>query len=108
MFEPLFHCPRVLARHHDGPSSQERELFLTHCASGGATRASLLHLASELLLVARLLNLSDSRLIDPQEIEVACNRWIRRQQGNGAFAIRSTAGNGLSRPLQAGFASLVA
>ena len=80
MFDTLFLYPRVLARHRDGPSSQERELFLTHCANAGATRASLLHLASELLLVARLLNLSDSRLIDPQEIEVACNRWIRRQR----------------------------
>ena len=34
MFDTLFHYPRVLARHRDGPSSQERELFLNHCAKG--------------------------------------------------------------------------
>ena len=76
MFDTLFLYPRVLARHRDGPSSQERELFLTHCANAGATRASLLHLASELLLVARLLNLSDSRLIDPHEVGPT-KRWLK-------------------------------
>lgn len=80
MFDTLFHYPRVLARHRDGPSSQERELFLTHCAKAGATRSTLLCLASELLLVARYFNLSDNRLIDPQEIEVASSRWVRHQR----------------------------
>ena len=81
MFETLFQYPRVLARHRDGPAARERELFLTHCASTGATRPTLLHLASELLLVSRHLNLSNNRLIDPQEIELACDRWVRHQRG---------------------------
>ncbi len=80
MFANLFHYPRVLARHRDGPSSHERELYLTHCASAGTNRATLLHLASELLLVARFLNISDIGLIDSQEIELACNRWVRHQR----------------------------
>jgi integrase/recombinase XerD len=83
MFETLFQYPRVLARHRDGPSAPEREQYLTHFASAGATRATLLHLASELLLIARQLNLNGDRLIDSQEVEVACNRWIRRQQRCG-------------------------
>ena len=81
MFDTLFQYPRVLARHRDGPATHERELFLTYCASVGAARPTLLHLASELLLVSRHLNLSDSRMVDPQEIELACNRWVRHQRG---------------------------
>lgn len=83
MFETLFQYPRVLARHRDGPSSLERERFLTHCERAGATRPTLLHLASELLLVARQISLSDNRLIDPQEVEVASDRWVRHQRRYG-------------------------
>ena len=80
MFDTLFHYPGVLARHRDGPSAQERECFLIHCASAGATRQTLLHLASELLLIARHINLSDDSLIDFQEVEAACERWVRHQR----------------------------
>ena len=36
MFNTLFHYPRVLARHRQGPSAQARERYLTHCADQGA------------------------------------------------------------------------
>ena len=80
MFDTLFRYPGVLARHRNGPSSHERDRFLTHCASAGASRPTLLCLASELLLVARYFDLSDNRLINPQEIEVACSHWVRHQR----------------------------
>ena len=35
MFNTLFHYPRVLARHRQGPSAQARERYLTHCADLG-------------------------------------------------------------------------
>ena len=34
MFETLFHYPRVLARHCEGPAAQERDRFLFHSANG--------------------------------------------------------------------------
>jgi len=80
MFDTLFQYPRVLARHRDGPSAQERECFLIDCASAGATRQTLLRLASELLLVARQIDLSDDRSIDLREVEAACERWVRHQR----------------------------
>jgi integrase/recombinase XerD len=80
MFDTLFHYPRVLARHSDGPSAQERECFLTHCASAGATQQTLLRLASELLLVARQIKLRNDRSIDLKEVEAACERWVRHQR----------------------------
>src|SRR6201989_842689 len=42
MFKILFHYPRVLARHCQGPSAQARERYLTHCADQGAALDSLL------------------------------------------------------------------
>jgi len=53
MFATLFRYSRVLDRHLAGPSVEERDRFLSHCAGTGAARESLLHLASELLVVAR-------------------------------------------------------
>lgn len=79
MFQTLFQYPRVLARHRDGPAARERELFLSHCSTTGATRASLLHLASELLLVSHQIDISGKRLIDLQEIELASDHWVRIQ-----------------------------
>lgn len=80
MFDTLFRYPSVLARHRDGPSARERECFLIYCASEGATRQTLLGLASELLLVARRINLGDDRSIDLQEVKAACERWVRHQR----------------------------
>jgi integrase/recombinase XerD len=108
MFDTLFRYPGVLARHRDGPSSHERELFLTHCACMGTSHPTLLCLASELLLVARYLDLSDNRLINPQEIEVACSRWVRHQRRLRRIRVRRTAGSGSFRSLQTGSGSWAA
>jgi integrase/recombinase XerD len=80
MFDTLFHYPRVLARHRDGPAAQERDRFLIHSASAGAARGTLLHLASELLVVARRIDLSGSRPIALEEVEAAAERWVRYQR----------------------------
>jgi integrase/recombinase XerD len=42
MFSTLFHYPRVLARHRNGPSANDRERYLAHCAQGGAAHSTLL------------------------------------------------------------------
>jgi integrase/recombinase XerD len=80
MFDTLFHYPRVLARHCEGPSANERERFLSHCASGGAAHSTLVRLASELLLIARRIKLDDDRSIPLTEVEAAADRWVRYQQ----------------------------
>ena len=58
MFNILFHYPRVLARHCQGPSAQARERYLTHCADQGAARVTLLLTARELLVIAQRLDLT--------------------------------------------------
>lgn len=61
MFETLYRYSRVLVRHLDGPAAEERDRFVTHVAAAGAARESLLHLASELLLLAQRLDVRGTR-----------------------------------------------
>jgi len=80
MFNTLFHYPRVLARHGDGPSASDRERFLAHSASGGAAHSTLLSLAPELLVIARRIALDGDRSIPLAEVEMAADRWVRYQR----------------------------
>lgn len=80
MFETLFHYRGVLARHCDGPSAEDRDRFLMHCASGGAAQTTLLKLASELLVVARRIDLDGNRTVAVEDIEAAADRWVGYQR----------------------------
>jgi integrase/recombinase XerD len=80
MFSTLFHYPRVLARHRNGPSADDRERYLAHCAEGGAAHSTLLSLAPELLAISRRIVLDSGRLILPAEVEMAADRWVRYQR----------------------------
>lgn len=83
MFETLYRYSRVLVRHLDGPAAEERDRFVTHCVEAGAARDSVLHLASELLLVAQRLDIDGTRAITPEEIWSAADRWVRHQRRYG-------------------------
>lgn len=80
MFKTLYRYPSVAARHCEGPSAPERERFLIHCTNEGMARATLLHLASEMLIIARRINIDGGRLIDAEEVEAAADRWVRYQR----------------------------
>ena len=80
MFNILFHYPRVLARHRQGPSAQARERYLTHRADQGAARDTLLRTARELLVIAQRLDLTTDRMISIRQVEAAAERWVDYQQ----------------------------
>lgn len=80
MFNTLYRYPSVAARHSEGPSAPERGRFLIHCANEGMARATLLNLASEMLIIARRINIEGGRLIDAAEVEAAADCWIRYQR----------------------------
>ncbi|MHB1749932.1 MAG: site-specific integrase [Acidithiobacillus sp.] len=80
MFHTLYHYPRVVARHEEGPFAPERERFLTHCAETGSAPTTLLRLASELLLVAQRIDLGGVRSVPMTEVAVAADRWVRYQR----------------------------
>lgn len=80
MFETLYRYSRVLVRHLEGPAAEERDRFVAHFVEAGAARESVLHLASELLLVAQRLNIGGPRAITREEIGAAADRWVRHQR----------------------------
>ena len=80
MFETLFHYPSVLASHREGPAAEERRRFLLYRANEGAAPATLLRTASELLVIARNIDIPTSGSVSRQDLEVAANKWARRQQ----------------------------
>jgi integrase/recombinase XerD len=80
MFNILFHYPRVLARHGQGPSAEARERYLSHCADQGAAHDTLLRTARELLIIAQRLDLTTDRLISIGQVEAAAERWVDYQQ----------------------------
>src|SRR5437867_2005268 len=84
MFERLFHYPGVLMRHREAPLLAERENFLQHCANQGMAQSTLTHVANELLIIVRRLDVSTAeRPITRQQIEVAAERWARHQRRRG-------------------------
>lgn len=83
MFKLLFHYPRVLARHRQGPSAQAREQYLIHCADQGVARDTLLRTARELLVVAQRLDLTTDQIISTRQVEVAAERWVQHQRRRG-------------------------
>ena len=80
MFEKLFKYRSVQARHRNAPLAQERVAYLSHRAEQGSAKATLLNIARELLVICRYVRLLPRHQIDATEIEVAAQRWARRQQ----------------------------
>lgn len=76
-------CCNASARHLDGPAAEERDRFVAHFAASGATRDTVANLASELLVVARRLDISGTRAITPEEVASAADRWFRHQRRRG-------------------------
>src|SRR5215469_5267316 len=82
MFVSLFQNPTVLARHRDGPSADERQRFLVHRAHEGAAHGTLLRIARELLVIAKLIN-TTGQAIARRDLEIAADKWARHQQRRG-------------------------
>ena len=80
MFTTLYRYPGVALRHCEGPSASERERFLIHCANEGMARETLLHLASEMLIIAQRIDIGAGQLIDASEVESAADCWIDYQR----------------------------
>jgi integrase/recombinase XerD len=79
MFKTLFRLPSTCARHGNGPLAKERRAFLRHLASQGLARETLLGYASELLIVAAVLERRGSGPIEPSEIDRYAQLWAKRR-----------------------------
>jgi len=83
MFEQLFHYPRVLARHFNGPWANERRRYLDYRAQQDTPRSTLLRWARELLVVASTLQLKEGHQVRHLEIHTAARRWATSQRRKG-------------------------
>ena len=83
MFEELFSKPTAIARHLNSPFAEGRKRYLLHCAETGYAQSTLSLIASELLLIVRLLKISPERDVTMQQIEVAASRWANCQCRRG-------------------------
>jgi integrase/recombinase XerD len=79
MFESLFQYPAIVARHRSGPFAEARERFVSHCASQGLARATLVRRARELLVIAERIDITLGETIGLSTIEAAAARWPREQ-----------------------------
>jgi integrase/recombinase XerD len=80
MFDVLFTYPKIRARHQTATGAAERERYLTHCASQGLARETLLRIARELLVVAERLDVTGGNQITRREVEEAARNWVRHQR----------------------------
>jgi integrase/recombinase XerD len=83
VFETLFKHPRVLARHCGGPAADARERFLIHRANEGMARNTLLRTASELLVIAKHIDVTKGTAIGIHQVEIAAAQWTRHQRRRG-------------------------
>ena len=81
MFDQLFRFPRALARQKNGPLSEERSRFLSHCADQQMSPITLRGIAHYLLIVVEALRLAErpGEIITRMEIEAEAKRWVQRQ-----------------------------
>lgn len=80
MFETLFKYRSIQACHRNAPLAQERLAYLRHRAGQGTAKTTLLNIARELLVICRHLRPLPPRPVEAAEIEVAAQRWARKQQ----------------------------
>ncbi len=69
MFETLFNSQLVVARHRSGPFALERERYLHHGTTVGATDSTQRHRAHILLRFARKMSPGDREGVDAQRLE---------------------------------------
>jgi len=80
MFTKLLSYPGVLSRHLKAPLAHERESYLAHRARDGTAKETLLRIARELLIIVHEMDLRPQMSIGIESIEVAAERWARRQK----------------------------
>ena len=87
MFKTLFHYPWVISRHANGPLADARNAFLSHLAARGTARTTLLHYASELLLIAGFLDTNNHDQIERSELAAFAQQWAKRQRRLGCVTL---------------------
>jgi integrase/recombinase XerD len=76
MIESIFVFESTRARQREAPLLQEREQYLSYMLSEGVSKQRVRTIASMLLHVIRLMELSCLRVVDMAEIQQGSQRWL--------------------------------
>jgi integrase/recombinase XerD len=94
MLEPISRYPLIQERHLEAPLFTERDRFLTHLESLGASHRELSMKASYLLHIVRILRLNFLHPVSRDDINIAAEKWAadessfraaKHQQGSPVF-----------------------
>jgi integrase/recombinase XerD len=78
MFKKIFERANAINRHQSAPLLKERLQYLTYWQNHGATMYTLRKAAQYLLGVIHCLDLTEKRIVKAQEIEIASEKWAKR------------------------------
>lgn len=80
MFDQLFPRPETRLRHITSRLLKERLEYLQHCAGKGYSPTTLRPLATDLLLIQKVLALPDiSQKLDPTTVKATIEKWASRE-----------------------------
>jgi hypothetical protein len=77
VIDSIFVWPSARARHREAPLLEEREQFLSHLLQHWSSHERVRSIATSLLHVIRLMKITNLRSVDPAEIEIAGERWVK-------------------------------
>jgi integrase/recombinase XerD len=79
MFKKLFRSAWAVSRHANGPLAEQRAAFLSHLASCGIARSTLLGYANAALVIAGFLDRRRRDEIQRAQLASYAQRWAKRQ-----------------------------
>jgi site-specific recombinase XerD len=88
MIDQIFTFESTRLRQRAAPLLEERELFLAHIHQRGVERPHLKSIATTLIQIIRLMDLSALRPIEPSEVHDAARRWCEdpyKARGRGKY-----------------------
>jgi hypothetical protein len=77
MIESIFVFKSTRSRQREAPLFREREQYLSYMLDQGVSKQRLRTIASMLLHVIRLMELTGPRVVDSAEIQEASQRWLK-------------------------------
>jgi integrase/recombinase XerD len=77
MIESIFVFESARSRQREAPLLEERKQYLSYLQREGFGVAGIRSVASMLLHIVRLMELTSSRIVDRKEIEEASHRWLK-------------------------------
>jgi hypothetical protein len=84
MFNTLYRCTRIIARHENAPLADSRRRYLEHLATQGAALHTIRAAAGVIDRATILMKLDESSPVERKDVERAAKRWAHRWYRNAS------------------------